>query len=161
MLSSIIAIHEDEGWRYIRCRTCRKKDESGTISLTLFNDELQLLVDRFAYELCNKYENVPKILALIGKRFSFKVAIDEYNAKKLLPVNVLRLSNDPDIIESLIVSATLSKPENEATSTKLLAITPPAQNLKRASVEDPSSECSKTKRKLLDVQVVENSGSEC
>nr|GEY72392.1 nucleic acid-binding, OB-fold protein [Tanacetum cinerariifolium] len=121
--------------------------------------------------------------------FGSIIAIHEDEVRK---VNVVRLSDDPDIIDSLIVSATLSKPEDEATSTKLLSITPllffsfedlesqtdenttpanafkiiatspheKAQNLKRASVEDPSSECSKTKRKLVDVQVVENSGSE-
>ncbi|GJT41602.1 replication protein A 70 kDa DNA-binding subunit B [Tanacetum coccineum] len=209
IVGTIIAIHEEEGWWYIGCRTCRKKvikeieivdletdmenkskigpdewrctkcnvvttsiktifrlqvrvqDDSGTISLTLFNDEVQSLVGRSAYQLCDKYgkaaadESFPtEILALIGKRFAFKVAIDEFNAKKLLPVfNVLRFSGDPDIIDSLIVSATPNKaaadesfptkilalidiidslivsatpnkPENEATSAKLLAITP-------------------------------------
>ncbi|GJS95727.1 hypothetical protein Tco_0802695 [Tanacetum coccineum] len=36
-----------------------------------------------------------------------------------------------------------------------------AQNRKRASDEDPRSECSKTKRKLVDIQAVEDPGSEC
>ncbi|GKA53148.1 nucleic acid-binding, OB-fold protein [Tanacetum coccineum] len=129
-----------------------------------------------------------KILALIGKRFAFKVAIDEFNTKKLLPVfNVLRFLGDPDIIDSLIVSATPNKPENEATSAKLLAITPldlesqtdenttptnalkstatsppeKPQNHKRKSDEDPSGECSNTKRKLVDIQAEEEPGSEC
>ncbi|GJU55380.1 hypothetical protein Tco_1229094 [Tanacetum coccineum] len=86
-------------------------------------DVEQSLVGRSAYQLCDKYgkaaadESFPtEILALIGKRFAFKVAIDEFNAKKLLSVfNVLRFSGDPDIIDSLIVSATPNKPENEAT----------------------------------------------
>ncbi|GJV17764.1 replication protein A 70 kDa DNA-binding subunit B [Tanacetum coccineum] len=173
----------------------RVQDDSGTISLTLFNDEVQSLVGRSAYQLCDKYgkaaadESFPtEILALIGKRFAFKVAIDEFNAKKLLPVfNVLRFSGDPDIIDSLIVSATPNKPENEATSAKLLAITPldlesqtdenttptnalkstatsppeKPQNHKRKSDEDPSGECSNTKRKLVDIQAEEEPGSEC
>ena len=47
---------------------------------------------------------------LIGKQYAFKVAIDEYNAKKLLHMfNVLYLSDDPEIIQSLIVSATPNK----------------------------------------------------
>ncbi|GJS19002.1 replication protein A 70 kDa DNA-binding subunit B [Tanacetum coccineum] len=132
IVGTIIAIHEEEGWWYIGCRTCRKKvikeieivdletdmenkskigpdewrctkcnvvttsiktifrlqvrvqDDSGTISLTLFNDEVQSLVGRSAYQLCDKYgkaaadESFPtEILALIGKRFAFKVAIDD------------------------------------------------------------------------------------
>ncbi|GKF48909.1 replication protein A 70 kDa DNA-binding subunit B, partial [Tanacetum coccineum] len=34
----------------------RIQDESGTMSLTLWNDEVQVVVDRSAYQLCDKYE---------------------------------------------------------------------------------------------------------
>ena len=33
----------------------RVQDESGTISLSLFNDEEQAMVGRSAYQLCDKY----------------------------------------------------------------------------------------------------------
>ncbi|GJT79922.1 reverse transcriptase domain-containing protein [Tanacetum coccineum] len=36
----------------------RVQDESGTMSLTLWNDEVQPIVDRSAYQLCEKYEKV-------------------------------------------------------------------------------------------------------
>ena len=46
-------------------------------------------------------------MAIVDKKFVFKVSIDEYNIKKLMPVfNVLRMSNDPDIIQSVITTAT-------------------------------------------------------
>ena len=44
---------------------------------------------------------------IVDKKYVFKVSIDEYNIKKLMPVfNVLRMSNDPDIIQSVITTAT-------------------------------------------------------
>ncbi|GKC54074.1 replication protein A 70 kDa DNA-binding subunit B, partial [Tanacetum coccineum] len=33
----------------------RVQDESGTVSLTLWNDKVQAVVDRSAYQLCDKY----------------------------------------------------------------------------------------------------------
>nr|GEX60222.1 replication protein A 70 kDa DNA-binding subunit B [Tanacetum cinerariifolium] len=36
----------------------RKKDETSTMSLTLWNDEVQVVVDRSAYQLCDKYGKV-------------------------------------------------------------------------------------------------------
>ncbi|GJW96113.1 replication protein A 70 kDa DNA-binding subunit B, partial [Tanacetum coccineum] len=36
----------------------RIQDESGTMSLTLWNDEVQVVVDRSAYQLCDKYEKM-------------------------------------------------------------------------------------------------------
>nr|GEY54533.1 replication protein A 70 kDa DNA-binding subunit B [Tanacetum cinerariifolium] len=54
-VGTVIAIQEDEGWWYIKCRACRGKDESGTMSLSLFNDEVQAMVGRSAYQLCEKY----------------------------------------------------------------------------------------------------------
>ncbi|GKC08662.1 hypothetical protein Tco_1000272, partial [Tanacetum coccineum] len=45
-------------------------------------------------------------------------------ANESFPIEILALIDDLGIIDSLIVSATPKKPENEATSTKLPAITP-------------------------------------
>ncbi|GJX26424.1 replication protein A 70 kDa DNA-binding subunit B [Tanacetum coccineum] len=174
----VIAIQEDEGWWYLRYRTCRTKvikspeyidlesevlkkatdwpndwwrrkcqawvlliksqfrlqirvqDETGTMSLSLFNDEVQAIVGRSAYQLCDKYAKSEfdglypsEITSLIGTRYAFKVVIDDYNAKNLLSVfNVLRLSNDPNIIESIIPCATPVK-DNEASSKTALDIT--------------------------------------
>nr|GEW83811.1 hypothetical protein [Tanacetum cinerariifolium] len=55
IVGNVIAIQEDEGWWYLACRGCRGKDETGTISLSLFNDEVQAMVGRSAYQLCEKY----------------------------------------------------------------------------------------------------------
>ncbi|GJZ38171.1 replication protein A 70 kDa DNA-binding subunit B [Tanacetum coccineum] len=147
IFGTIIVIHEEEGWWYVGCRSCKKKvirekdmidletdipkksafgkddwwctkcnvvqDESGAMSLTLWNDEVQAVVDRYAYQLCDKYAN-----------YAFKVSIDEYNLKKLLPVfTVLRLSDDPEILDSIRLAVTPSKMDTEATSSALPNIT--------------------------------------
>ena len=51
-----------------------------------------------------------EITNLVGKKYAFKVSIDEVNAKKLLPVfTVLRLTDDADILNSVVAIATPSK----------------------------------------------------
>ncbi|GKC50496.1 replication protein A 70 kDa DNA-binding subunit B [Tanacetum coccineum] len=97
IVGTIITIHEEEGWWYIGCRSCKKKvirekeiidletdmpkkvrlvkmiggaqsamlfqpskpfrvqDETCTMSLTLWNDEVQAVVDKSVYQLCEKY----------------------------------------------------------------------------------------------------------
>ncbi|GKF55196.1 hypothetical protein Tco_0165536, partial [Tanacetum coccineum] len=65
-----------------------------------------------------------EITALVGKKYAFKVSIDEYNKKKMLPVfTVLHLSGDPDIIESIRPTAAPTK-ETEATSSASQIVTP-------------------------------------
>ncbi|GJZ89051.1 replication protein A 70 kDa DNA-binding subunit B [Tanacetum coccineum] len=120
---------KDDWW----CTKCN--DESGTMSLTLWNDEVQAVVDRSAYQLCDKYGKIcmkveqndqlsSEITALIGKKYAFKVSIDEYKVKKLLPVFiVLRLSDDPEILDSICMNVTPSKMDTEATSSALPNIT--------------------------------------
>nr|GFA00854.1 replication protein A 70 kDa DNA-binding subunit B [Tanacetum cinerariifolium] len=84
------------------------------MSLSLFNDEVQAMVGRSAYQLCEKYAksesdgSIPtEITNLIGNKYAFKVAINDYNVKKLLPVFiVLRFSNDQEIINSVLACAT-------------------------------------------------------
>lgn len=49
----------------------------------------------------------PEITKIVGTKFAFKVFMDKFNATKLLPVfNVLRMSADPAIIESLHAAET-------------------------------------------------------
>ncbi|GJT09517.1 ATP-dependent DNA helicase PIF1-like protein, partial [Tanacetum coccineum] len=106
------------------------QDETGTMSLSLFNDEVQAMVGRSAYQLCEKYVkresdgSIPmEITNLIGNKYAFKVAIDDYNVKKLLHVfTVLCFSNDQEIITSVLACATPIK-DNEATSSTVPAIT--------------------------------------
>ncbi|GKB20951.1 replication protein A 70 kDa DNA-binding subunit B [Tanacetum coccineum] len=112
------------------CLQIRVQDESGTMSLTLRNDEVQAVVDRCAYQLCDKYEKSEhkhmfptEITALVGKKYAFKVSINDYNVKKMLPIfTVLRLSGDPEIIESIRPLATPTK-DTEATSSVVLSVT--------------------------------------
>nr|GEW56472.1 hypothetical protein [Tanacetum cinerariifolium] len=145
IVDTTIAIHKEEGWWYIDCRSCKKKvirekdmidleadmpnksasgkddwwctkcnDETGTMLLTLWNDEVQAVVDRSAYQLREKYA-----------KYAFKVSIDEYNVKKLLSVfTVLRLSEDPKILASIRLSVTPIKMDIEATNSALPNITP-------------------------------------
>ncbi|GJU20912.1 hypothetical protein Tco_1154254 [Tanacetum coccineum] len=82
----------------------RVQDETGIMSLTLWNDEVQAIFPT-------------EITAFIVKKYAFKVSIDEYNVKKLLPVfTVLRLSGDPEILDSI-------RMDTEATSSTLPTIT--------------------------------------
>ncbi|GJR35206.1 replication protein A 70 kDa DNA-binding subunit B [Tanacetum coccineum] len=123
---------KDDWW----CTKLRVQDESGTMSLTLWNDEVQAVVDRSAYQLCDKYGKIcmkveqndqlsSEITALNGKKYAFKVSIDEYKVKKLLPVfTVLRLSDDPEILNSICMNVTPSKMDTEETSSALPNITP-------------------------------------
>nr|GEY01390.1 hypothetical protein [Tanacetum cinerariifolium] len=105
-------------------------DETGTMLLLLFNDEVQAMVGRSAYQLREKYAksesdgSIPtEITNLIGNKYTFKVATDDYNVKKLLPVfTVLRLSNDQEIINSALACTTPIK-DNEATSNTISVIT--------------------------------------
>ncbi|GJY72840.1 replication protein A 70 kDa DNA-binding subunit B [Tanacetum coccineum] len=107
----------------------RVQDESGIISLTLWNDEVQAVVDTCPYQLCDKYKKSEhkdmfptEITALVGKKYAFKVSIDEYNVKKMLSIfTVLRLSGDPEIIESIHRLATPTK-DTEATSSAVLVV---------------------------------------
>nr|GEV68709.1 replication protein A 70 kDa DNA-binding subunit B [Tanacetum cinerariifolium] len=90
------------------------QDETGTMSLSLFNDEVQAMVGRSAYQLCEKYAKsksdgsiLTDITNLIGNEYAFKVAIDDYNVKKLLLVfTVLRFFNDQEIINSVLACVT-------------------------------------------------------
>ncbi|PWA50648.1 replication protein A 70 kDa DNA-binding subunit B [Artemisia annua] len=89
----------------------RVQDATGTCYVSLFNDEVLAFADRSAYQLQDKYA---------------KVVMDSYNAKKLLPVfNVMRMSADKEIIESLQASATPIKQQtdNEVTSGSVPVIT--------------------------------------
>ncbi|GJT14210.1 hypothetical protein Tco_0861252 [Tanacetum coccineum] len=77
-------------------------DEADTMSLTLWNDEVQAIVD-----------------SMLGK-----FQLTNTTSKKLLPVfTVLRLSDDPEILDSIRVAVTPSKMDTEATSFALSNIT--------------------------------------
>ncbi|GJU62459.1 T-complex protein 1 subunit theta [Tanacetum coccineum] len=150
----------------------RVQDETGTMSLSLFNDEVQVLVGRSAYQLCEKYAksesdgSIPtKITNLIGNKYAFKVAIDDYKVKKLLPVfTFLRFSNDQEIINSVLACATPIK-DNEATSSTVPAITSLSQTEenttpnekqktnKRPAEGEPGSESSTRKKKAVEIKV--------
>nr|GEZ51558.1 replication protein A 70 kDa DNA-binding subunit B [Tanacetum cinerariifolium] len=79
---------------------------------------------------CEKYAksksdgSIPtEITNLIGNKYAFKVAVDDYNVKKLLLVfTVLFFSNDQEIINYVLACATPIK-DNEATSNTVLTIT--------------------------------------
>lgn len=49
----------------------------------------------------------PEITKIVGTKFAFKIFMDKFNATKLLPVfNVMRMSADKEIIETLHANAT-------------------------------------------------------
>nr|GEX67913.1 replication protein A 70 kDa DNA-binding subunit B [Tanacetum cinerariifolium] len=171
----MITIQEDEGWWYLGCWACSGKDETRTMSLSIFNDEVQAIVGRSAYQLCEKYAkresdgSIPtEITNLIGNEYAFKVSIDDYNVKKLLPVfTVLRFSNEQEIINSVLACATPIK-DNEATSNTVSAITSldlesqtdenttpneKQKTNKRSAEGEPRSECSTGKKKDVEIKV--------
>ncbi|GJR91549.1 hypothetical protein Tco_0215560 [Tanacetum coccineum] len=99
--------------------------------------------------VCDKYAKSEfdglfplEITSLIGTKYAFKVVIEDYNAKKLLHVfNVLRLSNDSDIINSIIpFVAPVSPDEKEKTN-------------KRKAEGEPGSESTNVKKKALKVKI--------
>nr|GEU60494.1 RNA-directed DNA polymerase, eukaryota [Tanacetum cinerariifolium] len=177
-MGTIIAIHKEEDMWYIGCRSCRKKamrsqdmidleadmpkkvllvkmiggapsamsfqDETGTISFTLWNDEGEQN-DQFSTE----------ITALIGKKYAFKVS-DEYNVKKLFLVFiVLRLSDDPEILDYICVSASPSK-DLESHADKN---TTPVNTKKNNDMDDVDKESSDGKNKCPAENDISNESS--
>nr|GEX85199.1 replication protein A 70 kDa DNA-binding subunit B [Tanacetum cinerariifolium] len=145
------------------------------MSLSLFNDEVQAMVGRYAYQLCEKYANsesdgsIPMdITNLVSNKYAFKVAIDDYNVKKLLPVfTVLHFSNDQEIINFVLACATPIK-DNEATSNTVSKITSldlesqtdenttpneKQKTNKRPAEGEPGSESSTRKNKAIEIKV--------
>nr|GEU98770.1 replication protein A 70 kDa DNA-binding subunit B [Tanacetum cinerariifolium] len=153
IVGTVIVIQEDQGWWYLGYRACHGKDETGTMSLSLFNDEVQAMVDRSAYQLCERYAksesdgSIPtEITNLIGNKYAFNVAIDDNNIKKLLHVFiVLRFSNDQEIINSVIACATPIK-DNEATSNTVSAIS----SLSQTDENTTPNEKQKTNKRLVE-----------
>nr|GEX19365.1 hypothetical protein [Tanacetum cinerariifolium] len=67
----------------------RVQDKTGRMSFSLFNDEVWAMVGRSAYQLCEKYAkseldgSIPtEITNLIGNKYAFKVAIDDFNMQQ-------------------------------------------------------------------------------
>ncbi|GJZ67294.1 nucleic acid-binding, OB-fold protein [Tanacetum coccineum] len=183
MFGTIIAIHEEEGWWYIGCKVCKKKVIGSSDMVDLEAEMPKKKTDVKDDWYCTKCNAVPniktienadifptEITALVGKWYAFKVSIDEYNAKKLLPV--LRLSDDPQIIESIRPMATPTK-ESEATSSvapsvNQLDLESQTENTtpvntgkishatsggKRPAEEDKGSESSNFKKKAVEVKI--------
>ncbi|GKB60799.1 hypothetical protein Tco_0916985 [Tanacetum coccineum] len=89
------------------------------MSLTFWNDEVQAVVDRSSYQLCDKYAKVDyndqlpiEITSLIGKKYTFKVSIDDCNLKRstkdedksssvAAKTNKANLSRDKDILDAI------------------------------------------------------------
>ncbi|GJR22224.1 replication protein A 70 kDa DNA-binding subunit B [Tanacetum coccineum] len=187
IVDTIIVIHEEEGWLYIGCKVCKKK-VIGSSDMVDLEAEMPMkktdVKDDWYCTKCNAVSNIKtienayifptEITTLVGKRYAFKVSIDEYNAKKLLPVfTVLRLPDDPQIIESIHPMATPTK-ESEATS----SVAPSVNQLdlesqtdenttpvntgkishatsggKRPAEEDRGSESSNFKKKAVEVKI--------
>ncbi|GJX51681.1 hypothetical protein Tco_0278526 [Tanacetum coccineum] len=83
---------------------------------------IDLLINCDTYAKVGNNDQLPtEITALIGKNYAFKVSIDDYNLKKLLPVfTVLRLSDDPEILNSIRLAVTPIKVLDEWTFTARL-----------------------------------------
>ncbi|PWA48138.1 nucleic acid-binding, OB-fold protein [Artemisia annua] len=131
----------------------RVQDETGTVSVSLFNDEVQAILNNIiAYQLVEKYGKgdgafSAYIMEMVDKKFVLKVSIDGKNKEKVMPVfNVLRLSNDPDIIKSVCAAAIPGKPENEATSSKVVDVAPFNGNVN--GEQSPTGTTSQEKRKV-------------
>nr|GEU78216.1 replication protein A 70 kDa DNA-binding subunit B [Tanacetum cinerariifolium] len=125
IVGTIIAIQEEERWWYIGCWTCRKKviNESEFVDLeTDTNNKSKCRPDEWRYTKCNVVTTSIKTHSSTG--WQWHHLIDLADAEESFPIEILALIDDPEIIDSPIVSATPNKPRNEATSAKLPAITP-------------------------------------
>ncbi|GJX35545.1 replication protein A 70 kDa DNA-binding subunit B [Tanacetum coccineum] len=155
-----------DNWWCIKCNVVPTKtmfrfqdhvqDKTGTMSLTLWNDEVQAVVDISAYQLCEKYA-----------KYAFKVSIDEYNVKKLLLVfTVLRLSDDPEILASIRLSVTPTKDLESQTDENTTPVSTQKNNVvdhaeqqhasdgknKRVAKNDIGNESSNGKKKAIEVK---------
>ncbi|GKD87181.1 hypothetical protein Tco_1358335, partial [Tanacetum coccineum] len=71
-----------------------------------------------------------EITSLISKKYAFKVSIDEYNVKKLLPLfTVLRLSDDLEILASIRLSVTPSKDLESQTNENTMPVSTHKNNV--------------------------------
>ena len=58
----------------------------------------------------------PEITKIIGTKYAFKIFMDKFNSTKLLPVfNVIRMSADKEIIDTLHANATPLKVQIDQT----------------------------------------------
>ncbi|PWA44341.1 nucleic acid-binding, OB-fold protein [Artemisia annua] len=160
-------------WRCTKCNEIVK----GIKSISAYQ-----LCEKYGLKSADQQVFPKEITELVGKRLAFKVSIDEYSQKKMLHVfTVLRLTNNVDILSALTSSVTPMK-EGEATSSKCVGISaldlesqtdetvtptnvlkstatsPPAKTSsgKRPSDDGPSTECSKTKRQIVDIKMEKN-----
>ncbi|GKA49625.1 hypothetical protein Tco_0742698 [Tanacetum coccineum] len=91
-----------------------KNMELATVRMSLVNQFKNRLKEGSAVTLegySEQNDQLPtEITSLISKKYAFKVSIDEYNVKKLLPLfTVLRLFDDLEILASIRLSVTPSK----------------------------------------------------
>nr|GEU51396.1 hypothetical protein [Tanacetum cinerariifolium] len=113
IVGTIIAIHEEEGWWYTGHKGCKKK-------VIRSSDMVDLEADAPKKTSSGKSHGgaLNAVSFQTSKRY-------EYNIKKMLPVfTVLRLFDDPEIIEFILPSTTLTKHDTEATSSAILSVTP-------------------------------------
>nr|GEV00798.1 RNA-directed DNA polymerase, eukaryota [Tanacetum cinerariifolium] len=153
----VITIQEDEGWgtsdaghavsRF--CLQIHGQDETGTMSLSLFNDESES-DGSISIEITN----------LIGNKYAFKAAIDYYNVKRLLPVfTALRFSNDQEIINSILACATPIKDLESQTDENTTPDEKQKAN-KHADEGEQGSESSTGKKKAVEIKDLESQTDE-
>ncbi|GKC85096.1 hypothetical protein Tco_1140813 [Tanacetum coccineum] len=130
--------------------------------VTLWNDKVQPVVDRSAYHLCEKYgKNADifptEITTLVGKRYAFKVSIDEYNAKKLgCPVFTM-IAFESKATSSVAPSVNQldleSQTDENTTPVNTGKISHATSGGKRPAEEDRGSESSNFKKKAVEVKI--------
>ncbi|PWA37706.1 nucleic acid-binding, OB-fold protein [Artemisia annua] len=115
VLSQVIHVHPSIIRFYIQCRV---QDETGTASLVLFEKDVKSISDgTSAYQLLATQERNSKLDefpanfdCILGNKYAFKINMDEWQSKKLLPSwTVKKMSGDPKIINVLIPMITQSK----------------------------------------------------
>ncbi|PWA53007.1 hypothetical protein CTI12_AA449440 [Artemisia annua] len=108
-------------------------DETGTASLVLFEKDCKNLLDgTSAYQLLATQERNGKqdefpanFNRVLGNKYAFKINIDEWQSKKLLPSStVQKMSGDPEIINALIPMITPSKGETSDAAMKDKTVSP-------------------------------------
>ncbi|PWA95136.1 nucleic acid-binding, OB-fold protein [Artemisia annua] len=93
-----------------------------------------------------------EITNLVGKKYAFKVSIDEVNAKKMLHVlTVLRVTDDASILNSVVAIVTPLK-DVEASSSALTKVTPLDLESQTDENTTPAEKEKSSKRAATDVE---------
>ncbi|GKC24429.1 replication protein A 70 kDa DNA-binding subunit B [Tanacetum coccineum] len=163
IVGTVITIQEDEGWCPKKLRIglmiggaesarlgfrlqIRVQDETGTMSLSLFNDEVQAIVGRSAYQLCDNVLSLPNDPDIINSIIPCATPVKDNEASSKTALDITSLVN----LESWTDENTT--PTN---AHKSMATSPDEKEKtnKRKAEGEPGSESKNGKKKVVEVKI--------